>query len=240
MSYLLVFLISAMAAGLQASLGFGYGIVGMALFPFVLPYVTSLILCTVSGTLSNAIVAIRYRKYIQWDKLWLPLILSLVASTVMSRLVADQAEGTLKQILGIFLVVLSLYFLLFKERIKIKGSPLSGGICGLISGLCGGFFGVNGPPAVIYFMAAAEGDNKRYLATAQAYFLILNIHITLMRFLNGAAITKVFYATVAGIAGVGAGTLIGLKIFKKMDLTALYRFVYLFMAVMGVFIFLTA
>lgn len=239
-NYLPVFLISTLAAALQASLGFGYGVVGMALFPFVLPYMTSLTLCTVSAPLSNGIVVARYRKYIDWSRLWLPLLFSLAASTAISRLVANQAEGILKQILGVFLVILALYFLLFKDRIKIKGSPFSGSICGLLSGLCGGLFGVNGPPAVVYFMAAAEGDNKTYLATTQTYFLVLNIHLTLMRILNGAATIEVLYAATAGIAGVGVGTLVGLKIFKRLNLTALYRFVYLFMAAMGVFIFFTA
>lgn len=212
----------------------------MALFPFVLPYMTAVTLCTVSAPLSNVIVAIRYRRFIQWRKLWLPLVLALTASAVMSCLIASQAEGTLKQLLGIFLVLLALYFLLFKDRIKVRDTLLTGSVCGLLSGLCGGFFGVNGPPAVVYFMAAADGDNRRYLATAQTFFLVLNIHITVMRIFNGAATMEMLYAALVGTAGVGAGTLIGLKIFKKLDLTSLYRFVYLFMAIMGAFIFFTA
>ena len=237
---LMIFLISALAAAMQASLGFGYGVIGMALFPFVESYMTSVTLCTISAPLSNVLVTIRYRRSIQWRKLVLPLIFSLAASTAMSWLIVQQAEGVLKRFLGIFLVLLAAYFLLFKNRIKAKDSPLTGSICGFLSGFCGGFFGVNGPPAVIYFMAAAKGDSQRYLATAQTYFLVLNIHITIMRVISGAVSDGIVRTAIIGLGGVGVGTLVGLKIFKKLDLSSLYYFIYLFMAAMGMFIFWTA
>lgn len=240
MPYLPIFFISTLAATLQASLGFGYGVIGMSLFPLVMPYVPSITLCTISAPLSNVIVVCRYFREIQWRKLWLPMFLSLIASTAISQVVVTQTEELLKQILGIFLILLALYFLLFKNRIKIKGTSVSGSICGILSGLGGGFFGVNGPPAVIYFMAAAQGDNRKYLATAQMFFFVLNVHITVIRILDGVVTKELLWMALVGILGVGVGTLLGLKIFKRLNMNALYYFVYLFMIGMGVFTFLTA
>ena len=240
MLYLSIFLISCLAATLQASLGFDYGVIGMSLFPLVLPYIPSITLCTISAPISNGIVVVRYFSHIQWKKLWLPLALSLAASTIISRVVVAQTERLLKQILGVFLILLALYFLLFRSRIKLKGSAVSGSICGILSGLGGGFFGVNGPPAVIYFMAATQGDNQKYLATAQMFFLVLNVHITILRALDGTITTQLLLAALVSILGVGGGTLLGLKLFKRLNVSSLYYFIYLFMIFMGIFTYLTA
>jgi hypothetical protein len=48
----------------------------------------------------------------------------------------------------------------------------------------GGFFGMQGPPAVLYFIQS-EPTKEYYMAMAQTYFLIGNVMMTGVRAYNG-------------------------------------------------------
>ena len=61
---------------------------------------------------------------------------------------------------------------------------------GTLSGLMGGFFGMQGPPAVLYFIQS-EPTKEHYMAMAQTYFLIGNVMMTIVRAYNGFFTTTV-------------------------------------------------
>ena len=93
-------------------------------------------------------------------------------------------DHALRKILGIVLIVTSLYFSFFKNRIRLKTTlPYQIG-AGAVSGVMGGFFGMQGPPAVLYFISS-EPDKNHYMAMAQTYFLIGNAMMTIVRASNG-------------------------------------------------------
>ena len=54
----------------------------------------------------------------------------------------------------------------------------------------GGFFGMQGPPAVLYFIQS-EPTKEHYMAMAQTYFLIGNLMMTGVRAYNGFFTTTV-------------------------------------------------
>lgn len=60
----------------------------------------------------------------------------------------------LEQLLGVTLIAVSLYFAFFSKRIKVKPSIPTQIVAGSLSGLMGGFFGMQGPPAVLYFVSS--------------------------------------------------------------------------------------
>ena len=60
----------------------------------------------------------------------------------------------MEKILGIMLLVLSVYFLFFKGKIKLPSDPQYGFLAGLIGGITNGLFGAGGPPVVIYRLGA--------------------------------------------------------------------------------------
>jgi uncharacterized membrane protein YfcA len=73
--------------------------------------------------------------------------------------------------LGVLIVGYSGYAMLFGERWALRGdSRLALFICGFLSGILGGAYGVNGPPLVVYGNLKKWGA-KHFRATLQAYFL---------------------------------------------------------------------
>ena len=83
-------------------------------------------------------------------------------------------------LLSVALIVISIYFALFSQKIKLPTTKKVQVGAGTLSGLMGGFFGMQGPPAVLYFIQS-EPTKEHYMAMAQTYFLIGNVMMTFVR-----------------------------------------------------------
>ena len=66
----------------------------------------------------------------------------------------------LKKVFGVFLMLLSVYFLVFSSKLKIKATLMSATVCGTLAGILGGLFGIGGPPMVIFFLAALDDKEE--------------------------------------------------------------------------------
>ncbi len=109
---------------------------------------------------------------------------------------------------------------------------------GTLSGLMGGFFGMQGPPAVLYFIQS-EPTKEHYMAMAQTYFLIGNVMMTGVRAYNGFLTSTVLTDYCFGIGGVVIGTCLGAYVFKHIPNRIFRYIVYAYIAASGVFILLS-
>lgn len=130
------------------------------------------------------------------------------------------------------LIIVSIYFTFFNKRIKVKTTLPVQVTAGTLSGLMGGFFGMQGPPAVLYFVSS-EPDKDRYLAMTQTYFLAGNLMMTLARAYNGFFTTTVSIGYIYGIAGVFIGNLIGSWVFKHLSGSLLKYIIYAYIGISG-------
>ena len=135
-------------------------------------------------------------------------------------------------LLGITLIIVSIYFTFFSKRIKVKTTLPVQVTAGTLSGLMGGFFGMQGPPAVLYFVSS-EPDKDRYLAMTQTYFLVGNLMMTLARAYNGFFTTTVSIGYIYGIAGVIIGNLIGSWVFRHLSGSLLKYIIYAYIGISG-------
>ena len=154
-----VVLIVLVGSFLQANIGFGFPIIAMIFFPSLFPFSTAVTLNQVIAIASTLFVSIRYRAHIRWCIL-LPLLVSsiLVAQLVILFSLSIDASS-LTIVLGLFLVLLSLYFARFSERIRIQATMTNGFLMGLFAGIGNGFFGIGGPPVALYLFASVP-DKK--------------------------------------------------------------------------------
>src|SRR5690606_35599392 len=77
--------------------------------------------------------------------------------------------------LGILIIVYALYSLYFKNNKVLKNdSKIWLFICGFLSGIFGGAYGLNGPPLVVYGNLR-QWSAKHFRATLQAYFLPVSL-----------------------------------------------------------------
>lgn len=225
---------SVVASFIQRVSGFGFGIFIMTILPYVLPsYGESTTLSGLLALTQSLVVVCQMYKYVVWRRV-LPMLLAfLVTSYFAVGYVAQFDTIFFMHVLGVMLIVLSVYFFFFSNKIKVSQSVPMQCAMGSVSGVMGGFFGMQGPPAVLYFVQS-EPDKNNYVAQTQLYFVTGNIFMTFVRAQNGFLTPAVGHSWCYAIVGVALGTYIGTKVFNRISGPKLRKIVYAYMAVSGV------
>ena len=237
---IVIFLLAVGASFVQRTTGFGFGIFIMTLLPFLMPsYAEATTLSGLLALTTSAMITFRMRSYITWRRLLPILITFVIVSAIAICMLSRIHDHTLRKILGVVLIFTSIYFAFFKDRIRLKTTiPYQIG-AGTISGVMGGFFGMQGPPAVLYFISS-EPDKNHYMAMAQTYFLIGNAMMTIVRASNGFLTATVGKNYLFCLGGVIIGTYIGSWAFRHIPAKIFPYVVYSYIGVSGLIIFLTA
>ncbi len=217
----------------QRVTGFGFGILMMTLLPALMPtYGEATALSGLLAIFTALVPAIQTRKYLDWKKLLPILIVFLITSWMGVWLVARMDSNLLKHVVGAVLMAVSLWFFITGGRIRMAPTwPVQAGM-GTLSGLMGGLFAMQGPPAVIYFLAAADSKDQ-YIALTQWYFLIGNIFMAFFRAGTGFVTVEVLKLWCVAIPGVFLGLFLGAKVYKRIRTEELRRVIYAFLMIAG-------
>lgn len=232
---LLVILLATVGSIIQRVSGFGFGIFVMMFLPHIIgSYGEANALSGLLSLISCAAVAFSLLRFIDWKNLIFPGIGYALLSLPAIIFMTTQPDNVLFIMLGAVLILLSVYFMLFSEKVRLKPTWYGGLISGGLSGIMGGLFAMGGPPVVVYYVQSENGDNRAYLATIQMYFVLTNAYGTTVKAFRGLVTLNVLILCACGLAGLFAGLLIGKKIFNRLNPKTLRRIVYGVMAVSGV------
>jgi uncharacterized membrane protein YfcA len=147
---LFIFLLSIGASFVQRTTGFGFGIFIMTMLPFLMPsYGEATTLSGLLAITTSAVIVWRLREHVIWKRLWTILLTFIIVSTIAIFALKRIEDHTLRQILGVALILISIYFALFSQKIKLPTTKRVQVGAGTLSGLMGGFFVMQGPPAVL-------------------------------------------------------------------------------------------
>jgi uncharacterized membrane protein YfcA len=234
-----IFLLSIVASFIQRTAGFGYGIFIMTVLPFLMPsYAEATALSGLLAMANPLYVTIKMHKQLEWKKLLPILIPSLVISTICIICLNRIEDKTLRMVLGVVLMLVSLYFIYFSNRIRLRDTPLVSLAAGSLAGAMGGFFGMQGPPAVLYYISTTK-DKNEYLVLTQAFMLFGNILMSFVRACSGFMTSAVGYGFIFGLAGVAIGAPIGAYVFDKLPIKIIRYIVYAYIGISGIIIFVT-
>lgn len=229
-----VIVLSCLAAGLvQAVTGFGSGIITMLFFPLYYPLVKASALSTAIVLQLSSTLTWRYRKHCQWKIVLQTAFFYLITSSIAVLLSPYLPTLLLKRVFGGFLLCLSVYFLLVEGKFKIKANFISAFICGSLSGVTGGLFGIGGPPMVIYFLAALD-DKLAYIASIQLFFLLTGGYTMILRVINGIYTSDLLIYTLIGMLAIHFGKLIGIRIVDRINVEMMRKMVYIVLGISGV------
>lgn len=239
MTWLYIILLCVVAGFIQRTTGFGFGIFIMTMLPYLLPsYAEATTLSGLLALTNSLFIAIKLRKLISLKRL-LPILITFIIVSICSVCLLKKTEDhLLRTILAVVLILTSLYFIFFSEKIHLKPNLKTQITAGTISGLMGGFFAMQGPPAVLYFLSS-EKDKEHYMAMLQCYLLTGNVAMTIARAGNGFLTKDVAISYLYGIIGVIIGTSIGALVFEKIPTKIFKYIVYSFIGLSGVIILLT-
>lgn len=230
---IILFFFTMTASFVQRVSGFGFGIVVMTLLPALMPtYGEATALSGSLAIVAAAITAIKMRRHLNWSMLW-PILLAFTFTSLGAiHVVALLYSDILKRILGIVLVLTSLYFFFLDGKFRIRPSRTMGLSMGVLSGLMGGLFAMQGPPAVVYFISSTK-RKEEYTALTQWYFFLGNSLMTLFRWREGFVTANVGKLWFVGCAGVLLGLFLGSKLYQYISVKWLRRAVYLVLLVSG-------
>ena len=233
--YYLIFIaaVTLIASFIQSVTGFGFGIVAMIFLPSFLLYTEANVLSTILSSATSVAMVLTLYKKISFKNLLFPFMGSITANYFAVTFVKSAKSELLALLLGIALVVLSVYFFFFSNKIKIRPSWYAGLTAGLLSGVLSGLFSIGGPPVVVYYMQSEE-DTDSYLATISAYFILSGITTVTMKAAAGFVTERVLWGAMLGIAVMLVGAFFGKKTQNKMKPLAIKKAVYAVMALSGV------
>ncbi len=166
-----IFLISFLATLVRSTFGFGESLVAVPLFSFFMPVNLAVPLSVLISVLVALLVVIQDHRRIEMRSAkW--LILSAIPGIPLGVMVLTYGNpATVKIILGLLITGYAVYSLFAKNVLRLQhDNRVWLLICGFLSGIFGGAFGLNGPPLVVYGNLRSW-DAKTFRATLQGYFL---------------------------------------------------------------------
>lgn len=233
----LIFFIALLAGLIQGCTGFGFSIVAMALLPLIMPFKYATAVTAFSSIFMVVVLVVKLRKHINFKIMVYPLIASLLTSLVGVFALTSSSDTVMRRILGLVLILMSVFLIFFSERIKILQKPSNGLIAGTLGGFLNGLFNLGGPPMVVYFLSITD-DKMEYNATLQCYFALSSVFVLISHILLGNVNTEVLQYSGIAVIGIVPGMLAGFGLFKMFSLEFIRKLVYGFMVMFGLYLFI--
>ena len=159
----------------RSTFGFGESLIAVPLLVFFIPIEEAVPLSVLVSIVIAAIVVVQDHQKIHFSSAKWLIIFAAVGIPLGLVLLTYGNENLTKSILGILIILYSIYSLVSKNSLKLASdNKLWLFICGFLSGVFGGAYGLNGPPLVIYGNMR-NWTAKHFRATLQAYFLPASI-----------------------------------------------------------------
>ena len=171
MIFVYILLISFIATLVRSTFGFGESLVAVPLYSILLPIDAAVPLSVILSILVAFVVVIQDHRQIHFRSAKWLIISALPGIPLGVMLLIYGNELWIKTGLGILIIGYSLYSLFGKSNFSLeRDNRVWLIVCGLLSGVLGGTYGVNGPPLVVYGNMR-KWSAKHFRATLQAYFL---------------------------------------------------------------------
>lgn len=236
--YILTVCPAFLAGMIQGVTGFGAGILLMLFYPFCFSMVQSTFMCQFLCAVLCVSIVWRYRHFVCVRLCVLPLLFYFPVYFIFLRVAIGLNMDGLKPVLGIFLMILAVYFIVGEGKIQMTAGVKSAFLCAALAGIIDAFFGIGGPTMVIYFMAVLE-DKKKYLGTIQLFFMMTNLYGTIMRSFSGQLNPGILLPLAVGAAVLLVGAWAGSRIVDRIDIAKMKTFVYGFIGVAGLITLVT-
>ncbi len=226
MTIIFILIISFFASLVRSTLGFGEALIAVPFFLLFLPVDVAVPLAVMLSIVIALVVVIQDHKKIHFHSAkW--LIIYAVLGLPLGILILTYANETIvKTGLGLLIILYSLYSLYFtKNKALEEDNKFWLFICGFLSGVFGGAYGLNGPPLVVYGNLR-QWSAKHFRATLQAYFLPVSLLSVVGYYSKGLITTQVniyfLYSLITTIPAIFLGRYLN----HKLKDGAFFKYVY--------------
>lgn len=204
------------AAAVQGLIGFGFGLVSMAVLPLVhdLRFVVPLV-CIFSFAV-NGTLLVHLRPEVRWSRV-APLVYGAVVGLPIGVGFLHAAnERLLIGTLGIIVVGYVLWQFLDRRAHEREFGDRWGVVAGVFGGALGGAFNTHGPPAVMW-LAGKPWSPDAVKATLQGFFFVCTVVQTALYAGAGILTADVLQMNAILFVGVVAGVSAGSALSRRVD-----------------------
>jgi uncharacterized membrane protein YfcA len=233
---LLLILVLAGATLIRSAFGFGEALIAVPLLALMMPVeVAAPIAVLVSITVAAIVIAqdwraIHFRSAVH-------LVLATVVGTPMGLLLLTAAPQRLvKMLLAVCIIGFSSFMLSGARRVAL-GSTRATWTFGVLAGVLGGAYGMNGPPLVIYGTLRGWSP-QHFRATLQGYFLPASLLVLAGYAMTGLWVPAVTRGYLFALPGVLVAIPLGRRINRRLDPRRFLRYVHAGLIVTGIVLFL--
>lgn len=216
MTIIFILIISFFASLVRSTLGFGEALIAVPFFILFLPVDVAVPLAVMLSIVIALVVVLQDHKKIHFHSAkW--LIFYAILGLPLGILILTYANETIvKTGLGVLIIVYSLYSLYFTKNKALKeDNKFWLFVCGFLSGVFGGAYGLNGPPLVVYGNLR-QWSAKHFRATLQAYFLPVSLLSVAGYYAKGLITTEVniyfLYSLITTIPAIFLGRYLNHKL----------------------------
>ncbi|QDP86763.1 sulfite exporter TauE/SafE family protein (plasmid) [Chryseobacterium sp. SNU WT5] len=224
---ILILIISFFASLVRSTLGFGESLIAVPLFLLLLPLEVAVPLSVMLSIVIALVIVIQDHTKIHFQSAKWLVLYALPGIPLGLLILIYGNESFVKIALGLLIILYSLYSL-FNKKIKIQGQEnnrLWLFICGFLSGIFGGAYGLNGPPLVVYGNLK-NWTAKHFRATLQAYFLPASFLGAIGYYAKGLITTEVNYYFLLSLTTTIPAIFLGRYLNHKLNDNSFFKYVY--------------
>jgi len=235
-----ILLIIFIATVFRSAFGFGESLVAVPLLALSVPLNEAVPLSVlVSVTIAGVVVVQDWRK-IHFRSAGGLILYTLIGIPIGLLLLVSIDERIVKASLGAVIVIFSVYLLAGKQLKELKTDRFVWLFsCGLLAGILGGAYGINGPPLVVYG-AKRRWSAQHFRATLQGYFLIASIVGVIGYGFTGLLVPAVIHYYLLSLPVLVPAVFIGRLINHRMHGEAFFKYVYVVLLGIGIFLLINA
>ncbi|HEY4056906.1 MAG TPA: sulfite exporter TauE/SafE family protein [Kofleriaceae bacterium] len=218
----------------RSTFGFGESLVAVPLLALVIPIEVAVPLAVLLSVLVAVVTVIQDRASIHFSSAKWLVAFALPGIPIGLAILVYVEDYWVRIGLGVLIILYSAYAALAKRKAHLdedhKGWLF---VCGLLSGVLGGAYGINGPPLVVYGNLR-RWSPQHFRATLQAYFLPASaiglIGYAVKGLLGATVMTDFALCLPATIPAVFLGRYLN----SKLDGPAFFKYVYCGLILIGV------
>lgn len=231
---LYILLISFAATLVRSTFGFGESLTAVPLFMFFLPTEVAVPLSVLlSVTVALVVVVQDHEKIHLYSAKWL-IIFAIPGIPAGLLILSYGDEYVIKIGLGLLIILYAGYSLLGKKRFPVRrDSKILLFICGFLSGVLGGAYGLNGPPLVVYGHLS-KWNAGQLRATLQAYFLPASLLGITGYLAKGLMTQHVFTDFLIALPAAIPAIFLGRYLNRRLKNDSFFRYVYCGLILIGV------
>lgn len=238
--YIYIFVVSFIATLVRSTFGFGESLIAVPLFILFIPLEIAVPLSVLISILVALVVVVQDHQQIHFNSAKWLIIFAVLGIPIGLLILIYGSEFWVKIGLGLLIILYSLYAIFGKKRLSLKtDNMLWLFVCGFISGILGGAYGVNGPPLVVYGNMRSWSA-KHFRATLQAYFLPASFIVAIGYFAKGLITSDVLEYFLISLPAVFPAIFLGRYLNRKIKDNSFFKYVYFGLIVIGLFLIINS